>query len=60
MLASNTDIGLKARTFNDSFKGVTLYVNEVDLQDRKMKDVFIEDRRNPKPSAPSWPRKDSC
>ncbi len=48
MLTSNTDIGLKARTFNDSFKGVTLYVNEVDLHDKKMKDVFIEDRRNPK------------
>ena len=48
MLASNTDVGLKARTFNTRFKGVTLYVNEVDLHDRMMKDVFIEDRRNPK------------
>lgn len=48
MLASNTDIGLKARTFNDRFKGVTLYVNEVDLKTKKMKDVFIEDRRNPR------------
>ncbi len=48
MLASNTDVGLKARTFNTRFKGVTLYVNEVDLHDRTMKDVFIEDRRNPK------------
>ena len=48
MLTSNTDVGLKARTFNTRFKGVTLYVNEVDLNDRSMKDVFIEDRRNPK------------
>jgi lipopolysaccharide export system permease protein len=48
MLTSNTDVGLKARTFNTRFKGVTLYVNEVDLHDRIMKDVFIEDRRNPK------------
>ncbi len=48
MLASNTDIGLKARTFNDRFDGVTLYVNEVDLKTKKMKDVFIEDRRNPR------------
>jgi lipopolysaccharide export system permease protein len=48
MLTSNTDVGLKARTFNTRFKGVTLYVNEVDLHDRTMKDVFIEDRRNPK------------
>jgi lipopolysaccharide export system permease protein len=48
MLASNTDIGLKARTFVNQFQGVTLYVNEVNLQNRKLKDVFIEDRRNPK------------
>jgi len=48
MLAANTDIGLKARTFIKQFKGVTLYVNEVNLQNKKMKDVFIEDRRNPK------------
>lgn len=48
MLADNTDIGLKARTFINQFKGVTLYVNEVNLQNRKLKDVFIEDRRNPR------------
>jgi lipopolysaccharide export system permease protein len=48
MLADNTDLGLKARTFNNQFKGVTLYVNEVNLQNKKMKDVFIEDRRNPR------------
>jgi len=48
MLTSNTDVGLKSRTFNTRFKGVTLYVNEVDFHDRIMKDVFIEDRRNPK------------
>jgi len=48
MLTSNTDLGLKARTFNTRFKGVTLYVNEVDINDKIMKDVFIEDRRNPK------------
>jgi len=48
MLASNSDMGLKARTFIDQFKGITLYINEVNLQNRKLKDVFIEDRRNPK------------
>ena len=48
MLASNTDVGIKARTFNSQFKGVTLYVNEVNFQNRKLKDVFIEDRRNPR------------
>jgi lipopolysaccharide export system permease protein len=48
MLANNTDVGIKARTFNSQFKGVTLYVNEVNFQNRKLKDVFIEDRRNPR------------
>lgn len=48
MLAANTDIGLKPRTFNNRFEGVTLYVNAVDLQDKQLVDVFIEDRRNPK------------
>jgi lipopolysaccharide export system permease protein len=48
MLANNTDIGIKARTFNSQFKGVTLYVNEVNFKNRKLKDVFIEDRRNPR------------
>lgn len=48
MLAANADIGLKARTFNNRFDGVTLYVNEVDLHDKRLQDVFIEDRRNPR------------
>jgi lipopolysaccharide export system permease protein len=48
MLAANSDIGLKARTFNNRFEGVTLYVNAVDLHDKRLQDVFIEDRRNPK------------
>ena len=48
MLASSSDIGFKARTFNSRFKDVTLYIHEVDLQNKKMRDVFIEDRRNPK------------
>jgi lipopolysaccharide export system permease protein len=48
MLAANTDIGLKPRTFNSRFEGVTLYVNAVDLQDKRLEDVFIEDRRNPR------------
>jgi lipopolysaccharide export system permease protein len=48
MLAANTDLGFKARTFNNQFQGVTLYVNEMNLQDKKLKGVFIEDRRNPR------------
>ena len=42
---TNMDIGLKERTFNDTFKDVMLYVNEVDIQNKKLIDVFIEDKR---------------
>jgi len=45
--ASNVDIGLKERTFNDTFKGVMLYVNKIDPKNRKLIDVFIEDKRKP-------------
>ena len=42
---TNMDIGLKERTFNDTFKGVMLYVNKIDIKNRKLIDVFIEDKR---------------
>jgi lipopolysaccharide export system permease protein len=45
--ASNVDIGLKERTFNDTFKGVMLYVNKIDVKNGKLVDVFIEDKRQP-------------
>jgi len=45
--ASNVDIGLKERTFNDSFKDVMLYVNKVDIKNKELIDVFIEDKRQP-------------
>jgi lipopolysaccharide export system permease protein len=45
--ASNIDIGLKERTFNDSFKDVMLYVNRVDFRSKELIDVFIEDKRQP-------------
>ena len=38
------DIALKERVFNENFKGMMLYVNRVDLKNRKLVDVFIEDR----------------
>jgi lipopolysaccharide export system permease protein len=44
---SNVDIGLKERTFNNAFKGVMLYVNEIDLKKKELIDVFIQDERNP-------------
>ncbi len=42
---TNMDIGLKERTFNDTFKGVMLYVNKIDIHNKKLIDVFIEDKR---------------
>jgi lipopolysaccharide export system permease protein len=45
MATSAVDIGLKERTFNDSFDKVMLYVNKIDLRNRMLIDVFIEDRR---------------
>lgn len=45
--ASNIDIGLKERTFNDAFKGIMLYVNKIDLKNKKLIDIFIEDKRQP-------------
>jgi lipopolysaccharide export system permease protein len=44
---SNIDIGLKERTFNDSFKGVMLYVGKIAAQDKTLIDVFIEDQQTP-------------
>ena len=43
--SSNVDIGLKERTFNDSFEDVMLYVNNIDIKDKSLIDVFIEDKR---------------
>jgi lipopolysaccharide export system permease protein len=45
VLSSNVDIGLKERTFNDSFENVMLYVNKIDIKDKKIIDIFIEDKR---------------
>jgi len=42
---SNVDIGLRERTFNDSFKGVMLYVGKIETQDKTLIDVFIEDQQ---------------
>jgi len=47
VISSNIDIGLKERTFSDSFDGVMLYVNQVDLKNKSLVDVFIEDQRTP-------------
>ncbi len=44
---TNVDIGLKERTFNDTFTGVMLYVNEINVKNKELIDVFIEDKRQP-------------
>jgi lipopolysaccharide export system permease protein len=46
--ASSLEIGLKERTFNDSFQDVMLYVNRIDPRNKVLMDVFIEDKRNEK------------
>lgn len=43
--ASNLDLGLKERTFNDSFKDVMLYIHKVDPKRNEFLDIFIEDKR---------------
>ncbi len=46
VIASNMNIGLKERTFNDQLDGVVLYVNKFDVKSKMLIDVFIEDGRN--------------
>jgi len=43
---SSFEIGVKERTFNDSFKDVMLYVNKIDTNNKELRDVFIEDKRD--------------
>lgn len=47
VLSESADIGIKERTFDDSFNGVMLYVNEIDVRNKSLVDVFIEDNREP-------------
>ncbi|OQY06892.1 MAG: LPS export ABC transporter permease LptF [Desulfobacteraceae bacterium 4572_123] len=42
---SNLNAGIQERKFNDRFKGVMLYVGNVDKTDGVLRDVFIEDSR---------------
>jgi lipopolysaccharide export system permease protein len=43
--STSIDIGLKPRTFNDWFDGVTIYINGIDPKTRALIDVFIDDQR---------------
>lgn len=46
VIMSNIDIALKERVFNESFEGVVLYINKIDLKENKLKGIFIEDKSN--------------
>ncbi len=43
---SNLNISLKARTFNDSFKNIMLYINKIDTRSGELRQVFIQDSRS--------------
>jgi lipopolysaccharide export system permease protein len=45
--ASNPDIGLKEKTFNDDFGDMIFYVNKIDQKNNMLIGVFLEDRRRP-------------
>jgi len=45
IVSSNLEIGLKDRTFNDSFEDVVLYINKIDPDTKELQDIFIEDKR---------------
>ena len=42
---SNLNVGIHEKKFNDSFKGVMLYVGSIDKTDGMLKNIFIEDSR---------------
>jgi len=45
IVSSNLEIGLKDRTFNDSFEDMVLYMNKIDPKTKELQDIFIEDKR---------------
>ena len=44
---SRADLGVKERIFSEPFDNVTFYINSFSSSRRIMKDVFVEDRRDP-------------
>jgi lipopolysaccharide export system permease protein len=44
---SNISMGLKEKTFTDRFRGMMIYVSQIDLKENLLTDVFIEDRQTP-------------
>lgn len=47
VVTANLDVSLKARTFNDTFDKVMIYVNKIDSRTGELFNVFIEDQRQP-------------
>jgi lipopolysaccharide export system permease protein len=45
-MVSSVEAGLRERVFNDGFEGVMLYVSKVDLKQKRLVDIFIEDQRD--------------
>lgn len=48
VMAKSADAAIKERVFTDSIPGIVFYVNEVDVKNKLLLDVFIEDSRNGK------------
>ena len=46
--SSHVEVGLKPRQFIDMYKGVVIYINDIDKHTKELSDVFIEDRRSEK------------
>ncbi len=44
-IASNINIGMKERRFNDSFEGVMLYIDKIDKKNNELLNIYIEDKR---------------
>ena len=45
IMAENIELGLKERCFNDNFDKVILYANKIDIKNKTIEDIFIEDKR---------------
>ncbi|WP_232367023.1 LPS export ABC transporter permease LptF [Desulfocicer vacuolatum] len=47
MARANINVALKERQFNTPFDNVMIYVSAIDIKTARLKDVFIEDGRDP-------------
>ena len=47
MARANINVALKERQFNTPFDNVMIYINAIDIKTARLKDIFIEDGRDP-------------